>query len=178
MGRKKLRFRDSSEGATFELNLAPMLDMFVSIIPFMLLSATFISVMIIDIPIPVPVAQALQEDRKKEERDVSIQVLISKNEDPVLQIRNPAGKMTRESIPRVNGEPDYNKLHQKLVVAKQQYPKIFRLEVMPKDDVVYQTLVRVMDSARNMDPTDPKIMIDGAATPLLFPDVFLANVME
>jgi hypothetical protein len=34
-----------------------------------------------------------------------------------------------------------------------------------------------MDASRNMENADPKIKIDNAETPLLFPDVVLSNVM-
>ena len=51
--------RDLSAESTFDLNLAPMMDMLVSIIPFMLLSATFLQMMLINVPLPEPVAKAL-----------------------------------------------------------------------------------------------------------------------
>ncbi len=178
MSRRRLRFRDNSGAATFDLNLAPMLDMFVSIIPFMLLSATFITIMIVDVPLPVPVAQALQEDRQKQEREVNIQVTFGKADEMLIQVKEPNGKTDKIAVRKNKAEHDYTDLHTKLVEIKKVHPKIFRLELAPRDDVDYQTIVRVMDSARNMDTTDPKIMIDGSATPLLFPDVVLANMMD
>src|ERR1700733_7395890 len=103
---RNLRFRDSSHEATFDLNLAPMMDMLVSIIPFMLLSATFLQIMLINVPLPTPVAQALAQDRAKTEHEVSIKVDMN-NIGYAMEVRDEAGKVSKFSIPRVAGDWDY-----------------------------------------------------------------------
>jgi biopolymer transport protein ExbD len=169
---RKLRFRDNSEGATFDLNLAPMMDMMVSIIPFMLLSATFLQVMLINAPLPAPVAQALKQDRDKDKREVSIKVQMHVNQNFVIDVKEASGKTAHYAV------VDTQSLHKKLVEIKQSFPKVFRLELNPDSQVDYKSIVQVMDSTRSMENADPKITIEGAETPLLFPDVILANVVE
>jgi biopolymer transport protein ExbD len=174
---RNLRFRDNSHEATFDLNLAPMMDMLVSIIPFMLLSATFMQIMLISTPLPTPVAQALAADRANNQREVVIKVVMENKTGFVLEVTDTSNKTVKETILKKAGQFDYESLHKKLVEAKQKFPKIFRLELNPDEMVDYKSIVKVMDSARDMENADPKILIDNAATPLLFPDVVLSNLM-
>ena len=53
------------EDATFELNLAPMLDIIVSIIPMLLLSVVFVQITVIDTPIPQAVEKAVAAANEK-----------------------------------------------------------------------------------------------------------------
>jgi biopolymer transport protein ExbD len=185
MGFRNLRYRDSSEEATFDLNLAPMMDMLVSIIPFMLLSATFMSIMVISVPLPQSVQKALADDRAKTERDVSISIVMSPQHDFAIDVKDEKGKPSKFTVPRMQsqalaGGSDYNYrgLHKVLVEIKQRFPKVFRVDLNPDEGVPYNSLVLAMDESRNMDVKDPKVLIDGSATPLLFPDVVLANIMN
>lgn len=175
---RRVRARDNSAAATFDLNLAPMLDMMVALVPFLLISATFITVMVIDVPLPVPVAKALQQDRNKDKRQVDILVSVDKRQGMNLVIKSRGGSVQRHRIPNRAGELDTDTLHKKLVKVKQRYPKVFRMKLNPRDSVEYNSVVRVMDAARRMRKDDPKVLIDGAETPLMFPDVVLANVMN
>ena len=52
------------DDSTFELNLAPMLDIIVSIIPMLLLSVVFTRITVIDTPVPQAVEQAVAENTK------------------------------------------------------------------------------------------------------------------
>src|SRR5580700_156737 len=112
---RTLRFRDHSSEATFDLNLAPMMDMLVSIIPFMLLSATFMQIMLINIPLPAPVAQALAQDRAKTEREVSIRVNMDGKIGFILEVTDLNNKSIKTAIPKAANEYDYKALHKKLV---------------------------------------------------------------
>ena len=172
-----LRMRDLSAESTFELNLAPMMDMLVSIIPFMLLSAIYMQIMLINVPLPEPVAKALAEDRALTQREVSIQVDMKPSIGFAISVKDEKGKVTEYTVPRAGSEYDYKALHGRLVTIKQQFPKVFRLELNPDETANYKSIVKVMDASHGMEATDPKIKIDNAETPLLFPDVVLSNVM-
>ncbi len=181
--RMKRRFSRHAGESTFDLNLAPMMDMMVTIIPFLLLSAVFMRMMLIESPLPQSVAQLLQEDRNKKDRDVSISLTLTKTGDANLIVVDAQGKKVQSLIKNVGGHFDAKSVHSHLVQVKQQYPQIFRLELNPEDGVDYKSIVGVMDASRDMERTDPKIFItdpvkkERAEVPLLFPDVVLANLM-
>jgi len=174
---RTLRLRDVSGESTFELNLAPMMDMLVSIIPFMLLSATFLQIVLINVPLPEPVAKALAQDRQQDKREVSIRVDMEGATGFLVEVKDEGGHVTKYTVGNAGSDFDYQSLHRKLVEVKQHYPKIFRVELNPAESVDYKSIVKVMDATRNMENADPKIMIENAETPLLFPDVVLSNVM-
>ena len=179
MSFRTLRYRDVSEESTFDLNLAPMMDMLVSIILFMLLSATFIQILVISTPLPQQVAQALADDRALVKRDVSISVTMTSQTGFALEVKDEAGKITKFLVPVLKtSEFDYASLHKRLVEAKQKFPKVFRVELNPEENIPYDSVVKAMDASRNMEGKDPKVLIEGAETPLLFPDVVLANIMS
>jgi biopolymer transport protein ExbD len=169
--------RDLSAESTFELNLAPMMDMLVSIIPFMLLSATFLQIMLIDVPLPGPIAKALAQDRALTTREVSISIGMESQSGFLIEVKDEAGKVRKYSVAKTNGDFDYKGLHGRLVAIKQQFPKVFRVELNPDETANYKMIVKVMDASRSMENSDPKIKIDNTDTPLLFPDVVLSNVM-
>ncbi|MDZ4677544.1 MAG: biopolymer transporter ExbD [Oligoflexia bacterium] len=171
------RFRDNAAHATFELNLAPMMDMFVSIIPFMMLSVSFMQIMLIDVPLPVPVSQALADDRAQTKREVAISIKMENKLGFAIDVKDERGRNTRLSVGKIGSDFDYVGLHKKLVEVKQRFPKVFRVELNPDDSVDYKSIVQAMDASRSIEKNDPKIMIDKTESPLLFPDVILSNVM-
>lgn len=178
--RRKQRFAEES---TFDLNLAPMMDMMVTIIPFLLLSAAFVSMVVIEVPLPQAVANAIEKDRKNEKPEATVALNVAKSGDAILTVTSPQGKAQKIEIKAQNGKADTDLLHKKLVEVKQQYPEIFKLELNPEDGVDYKSIVAVMDASRRMEKQDPKVYImdpvkkEKAEVPLLFPDVVLANLI-
>jgi len=175
-----MRLRRKPNGrseSTFELNLAPMMDMMVTIIPFMLLSAVFMQLMIIDVPLPQPVAKALEQDRQMKMHEVSVAVNLAKNGVAQVIVTDEKGFSRKFSVAGVGHDFNYSLIHQKLVEVKLQYPKVFRMELNPEDGIPYKSIVGVMDAGRTLSKSDPKVFIEKAEVNLLFPDVVLANLM-
>ena len=153
--------RDLSAESTFDLNL----------------SATFLQMMLINVPLPEPVAKALAQDRAQTTREVSIKVDMNAVAGFMIEVKDEGGRVTKYVVARTANDYDYKGLHSRLVTIKQQFPKVFRIELNPDETANYKMIVKAMDASRNMENADPKIKIDNAETPLLFPDVVLSNVM-
>jgi biopolymer transport protein ExbD len=177
-------FRASrAEDSTFEINLAPMLDIIVSIIPMLLLSVVFIRVMVIDTQVPQVVQKAIEKDRQKENRDVSISVHISSKEGIKLITKRDGAVQETKVAALSDGALDVKNLHLEIVKMKQQFPEVFRLELHPDEDVAYNDIVAVMDQVRTRTNTDPKVSFKDeesgkmVETDLLFPDVVFGNVV-
>lgn len=172
-----------TEDATFEINLAPMLDIIVSIVPMLLLSVVFVKISVIDSQIPQVVANAIEKDRKQENRDVSVSVYIVKDRTLKIILKE-QGK--EQAIPLAKGAEglDLKTLHAEIVKIKVKYPSVFRMELHPDEEIPYSEIVSVLDRVRTRDATDPKISFDDAEsgrkvdTELLFPDVVFGNVTE
>ncbi len=186
--RKKLKFSDLSRQntdteSTFEIDLAPMLALMVTLIPIMLLSTQFVKVMVIETALPQAVQKAIEENKEKEEI-VSYAVDMSKEYGFKVNIELDGKVQDKIEIPTVNGKWDYEKLYGYLYQQKRKTPKIFKLDLSPQKGVPYAEVVKFMDEVRRVKSTDAKLTFldtdtnETVATDLLFPDVIFANVLE
>lgn len=179
---KKFVSNDNEE--SLDVDLAPMLALMVCLIPIMLLSTVFVRVTIIETPLPQVVKQALEEDRQKKERDILVAVEMSQRSGFTLQVSENGKVVATTKLAKKGKDWDLAGLHKELVKVKQGYPKLFRLNLYPSEDVAYEDMVRVMDEARNTKEGDPKLFVIDSEndkkveTDVMFPDVMFGNVME
>jgi len=165
--------------ATFDLNLAPILDIIVSIIPLLLLSIAFVQVKMIDTSVPQVVAEAAQRANEKTETTVALKV--SKTKGFTLEVTKD-GKTMPTQVPNKNNTWDLDGLHAAAFSAKAGNPEVFRVDLNPESDVNLNELVVVMDLLRRnpeakktsfKDPESGQSM----ETELMFPNVLFANII-
>lgn len=172
-------FKRRTEDATFDLNLAPMLDIIVSIVPMLLLSVAFVHVTVIDTPIPQAVERAMAAANEKNKDMVQV----------ALHVSNTGGRFvimdrgqTKETIVAAKGDKlDLEALHKETLAIKKAYPDIFRLELNPDESFPLEEIVAVLDQIRTVAADEPKIVFNDETgkpieTNLLFPDVVFGNV--
>lgn len=176
---RRARFQLNDE-SNFEINLAPMLDIIVSIVPMLLLSVVFFKVTVIDTKVPQPTSKPVAEEKKKD-RDVTLKLAISHSKGMDLSIVE-NGKENRVSVSKTMDEGSYGALKAEILRLKQKYPEVFQIELNPEEDVSYSEIVKVMDRVRSRSAQDPKISFmdketgKAVETDLLFPDIVFANV--
>jgi biopolymer transport protein ExbD len=170
------------EESTFELNLAPLLDMTVVLIPALLLASVFVKITVVDSPLPQPTTQVQPVEQKKD-IEVNLKIEMTAKGGHKLTIQEKGGNTTKD-FPLVNGKMDFEGLYAQMYQTKLKFPSVFKVELMPGADVQYNDIILTMDAVRlkkiKDDPiewTDPKT---GQLLKLdqLFPDVVLANVLE
>lgn len=165
--------------ATFDLNLAPILDIIVSIVPLLLLSIAFVQVKMIDSSVPQVVAEAVQRANDKSETSVALKV--SKKSGFILEVTKD-GKTTPTNVPNKNNAWDLDGLHAAAFAVKEKNPEVFRMDLNPESDVSLNELVGVMDKLRR-NPDEKKVSFKDPAngqsieTELMFPSVLFANVI-
>lgn len=173
------KFRHREEDSTFELNLAPMLDIIVSIIPMLLLSVVFIRITVLETPVPQAVQKAMVESENK--NDVQIQLSVSDSHGFKIQVMH-KGKTQDIDVAKKGNEFDLDGLHKQMVTLKQQYPDVFKMELHPSEEVPLEKIVAVMDKVRNRTKDDPILYFTDTETgkkvetDLIFPDVVFGNV--
>ncbi|MGE4131843.1 MAG: ExbD/TolR family protein [Bdellovibrionales bacterium] len=171
--------RSRSTDATFDLNLAPILDIIVAIVPLLLLSIAFVQVKMIDTTVPQVVAEAIQRANDKTETTVSLKV--SKTTGFMFEI-NKAGKTLPMSVGNRGKDWDLDTLQAMAFTIKQQNPEVFRLDMAPESDVNLDELVKVMDKLRRTPDAQKIAFVDPSSgqkieTELMFPTVLFANVV-
>ena len=173
-------FRTKTEDATFELNLAPMLDIIVSIVPMLLLSVAFVHVTVIDTPIPQVVEKAIAAANEKNKDLIQVSLRISKKTGFIFTVSE-HGK-SKEFPVALSGEKfDLAALHRETLAIKKIYPDVFRLELNPDESIPLDEIVTTLDQVRTTTKNEPKVTFKDEAgkaieTNLLFPDVTFANV--
>jgi biopolymer transport protein ExbD len=176
------------EDATFDLNLAPMLDIIVSIIPMLLLSVVFVQITVIDTPIPQAVEQAVAAANEKNKDLVQVRMSVANDRTVLITIldRGATKEFQVAGIGSgVEAKADLDGLYKQVIAIKKQYPDVFRLELNPSDTVPLVDIVGVMDSVRTTrveNGKPAKLSFNDVTTGksietnLLFPDIVFGNV--
>lgn len=174
------RFSERADDSTYELNLAPLLDIIVSIVPMLLLSVAFVQVTVIDTPVPQAVEKAIAAANEKNKDLVQITLAVSKQTGFRYTVVDRG--QTKERVIAMKGQTlDFEALQNETLTLKKEYPDVFRLELNPEETIALNELVEVMDRLRTTRATDPKVVFkdeSGKAleTNLVFPDIVFGNV--
>jgi biopolymer transport protein ExbD len=139
MARRKWRKKESLETDIMELlNLTPMMDVFTVLVVFLLITAVFTSITIMDLSVPTSAGGAAAN-----RPNFAIEVIVRKSG---LEIAN--GRSVAAAIPKVDGKYDLKKLSEMLVSLKAQYPEKEDATVLMEPKVEYDNLIQVMDAVR------------------------------
>src|SRR3712207_4981564 len=131
MSRKN--FKQRIDDSTFELNLAPMLDIIVSIVPMLLLSVAFVHVTVIDTPVPQAVEKAMAAQNEKKD---AVQILLHVSKQSGFRFTVNDKGQTKETVVAMKGDKlDLDGLHKETLNLKASYPDVFRLELNPDEAV-------------------------------------------
>lgn len=136
-----LRQRKRRTPVDSDLDLLPIMNLFMVLIPFLLLSAVFVKISVIDIYLPQAPTTKAPADNKK-----PLEVL-------TINITNSGFSFSGlgKSIPRINkqkGKYNYKELTKSLLSLKQKYPESGEVILLFIANTPYETVVKTMDSSR------------------------------
>ena len=174
--------RTRTGDATFELNLAPFLDIIVAIIPMLLLSVAFIQVKMIEAPTP-QVVQSTESNPPKPQTQILLK--ISKSSGFLFEVTDKNGRTSTKKVDNTTTqELNYEGLLAAAISIKETYPEVVQLQLAPEADVDFDSIVKTMDQVRMKLRTEPikkASLMDAASSKpaepdYLFPDVIFASV--
>jgi biopolymer transport protein ExbD len=135
------------------LNLTPMMDVFTVLVVFLLITAVFTSITIMDLSVPTSAGGAAAV-----KPNFAIEVIVRK---AGLEIAN--GRAVEAAIPKKDGKYDLQMLSELLLRLKDKYPEKEDATVLMEPKIEYDHLVQVMDTVRGTQaPLFPKISIGDA----------------
>ena len=154
MARTRRRKTEPFETDIMELlNLTPMMDVFTVLVVFLLITAVFTSITIMDLSVPTSAGASASN-----KPNFAIEVIVRK---AGLEIAN--GKAVEAAIPKKDGKYDLQLLSEMLDRLKAKYPEKEDATVLMEPKIEYDHLVQVMDTVRgDKTPLFPKISIGDA----------------
>jgi len=130
---------------TYDIDVTTFLNLMVVLIPFLLITAVFSRLTIVELDLPSNASGAAQQ-----QESFRIEVIVR---EPGIEISN--GTAVIASVPKKDGDYDLESLSEMMVALKQQYPDIDTASVLMEDFIPYDYLIRVMDIVRTVEvPTD------------------------
>lgn len=122
-----------------ELNITAFLNLMVVLVPFLLITAVFSRIVILELNLPTGAGDASMIDKPK----LTIEVIVR---EKGLEIGN--GKTILLRFPKVNDEYDVKTLSEYLLKIKSQYIDKTDATVLMEADIEYKNLVTIMDAVR------------------------------
>jgi len=123
-----------------DLDIMPLMNLFVVLIPMLLISAVFVQLAVVDMHLPPVDAAADTPDRDRIELAVTIQadryVVESRHTDPQVISREDAAHADEELATALQGFAEH-------------YPHNDEIMIVSQGDTRYQELIHLMDMSRD-----------------------------
>ncbi len=127
-----------------DLNVTPVMNIFVILIPFLLLTATFIKIAIIDLTLPT----LDQNTGTNDDVVTDLTVLVVSISPDGFQIKT--SERNYPIIKKKNGGYDLQKLGDNLAEIKKLFPLLEDIVISPTSEVIYQVIINVLDECREV----------------------------
>jgi biopolymer transport protein ExbD len=142
-----------------ELEVTTFLNLMVVLVPFLLITAVFSRIAIVELTLPSSTGGA-----SSEQPAFRVEVIVRSQG---LEISN--GSAVIAAIPNVDGEYDFATLAEYMMSLKRDYPNHEAASVLLERDIPYDYLIRVMDIARSA--VVPSSSEEGFIRVALFPNI-------
>jgi biopolymer transport protein ExbD len=139
-----------------EINMVPIMNMFMVLIPFLLMSASFFHIKAINTSVPVLAEDS--DDAAAAEKQIAVTIVVKLKVDGI-QASALSKDLSEGDLAALDGEFTFNAeseaaytaFSEHLKKVKDRYPKSDTLILIPEDDILYDTIIQTMDVARKMD---------------------------
>ena len=144
MARRRHHYRRRT-GNTYEIDITTFLNLMVVLVPFLLITAVFSRLTIVELNLPSTAGGA--NDNADNFR---VEVIVR---DAGIEISN--GSAVIATVPKVDEAYDLETLSDMMVSLKQEYPEQESASVLMEPLIPYDYLIQVMDIVRSVEvPTD------------------------
>ena len=159
----RIKFKRKKRAETPGLDVTTFLNLMVVLIPFLLISAVFSRVTIMELSVPTASGGS-----PVDKPNFAIEVIVRKTG---LEIAN--GLSVEAAIPKKEEQYDMNMLSNILMRLKDRYPEKNDATVLMEPEIEYDHLVQVMDVVRGAT-----VKVEGSEEPaqrILFPEISIGD---
>jgi len=152
-----------------DINMIPIMNIFLVIIPFLLTSVSFFHISAINTSVPVMADSADNEAKPVEDIKVTVMVEVKSNG---LRLSATAEDLEPEQLSQFEltlksddaGQYPLFEFNHYLQSIKTAYPASSTLILIPDGEVIYETIIQAMDAARKVDddPLFPNVVLSGS----------------
>ena len=136
----------------YEIDVTTFLNLMVVLVPFLLITAVFSRLTIVELNLPSSAGGAATS-----EDGFRVEVIVRKSG---IEITN--GKSIIASIPKKDDEFDLETLSDYMITLKQDYPDLDAASVLMEAHIPYDYLIKVMDVVRSVEvPVEGDDQIEG-----------------
>jgi len=144
MARKKHHYKRRA-GNTYEIDVTTFLNLMVVLVPFLLITAVFSRLTIVELNLPSAAGGATNKAD-----NFRVEVIVR---EEGMEISN--GSAIIASIPKKDEEYDFENLSNLMVELKREYPEHEEASVLMEAQIPYDYLIQVMDTVRSIEvPTE------------------------
>ena len=140
MARRRHHYKRRTKDA-HELDVTTFLNLMVVLVPFLLITAVFSRLTIVELNLPSSAGGAASVDQ-----GFRPEVVVR---EAAIEITN--GLATIATIPKVDEEYDLQALSDFMIELKKQYPSQDSASVLMEKQIPYDYLIRVMDVVRSVE---------------------------
>lgn len=160
LSRRGSRRRDTE---TAELNITAFMNLMVILVPFLLITAVFSRLAILELNLPGSSTETVDP------QDQTFQLEVTVRKDLIeIGDRNQGALAVYQNT---DGGYDYAAVSAKLAEIKEQYPEMTNVSILLESDIAYDVIVQVMDRVR----VEQKIEEDRVVRADLFPDISIGD---
>jgi biopolymer transport protein ExbD len=123
------------------LEITAFINLIVVLVPFLLSTAVFTRLAVLDLTLPAQSSSAVQQLKQGK---LLLEVVIRPDS---IELADRNGGLI-ERVPMVNGAHDVKTLAALIMQLKQKFPDELEASVLAEPDTAYDTLVHVMDAVR------------------------------
>ena len=135
-----------------ELLLVPMIDIFTVLVTFLLMTAVFSRITIMQIDLPSSAAAKAAEPKFR------LEIIVRQDGFELSD-----GKQAIGTIPKMGGAYDMNALTEQVLEVKREHPTAEDASVLAERKVPYDQLVQTMDAIRSTEVPASDALVAGQA---------------
>lgn len=159
--RRRAGRRNNTE--TAELNITAFMNLMVILVPFLLITAVFSRLAILELNLPGSSTEPVDPQEQTFQLEVIVRV------DKIEVGDRNQGLLGR--YPNTADGYDYEAVENKLVELKEKYPEKTDASILLEQDIEYNTLVQVMDMVRVAETVED----DSVVRSDLFPNISIGD---
>jgi biopolymer transport protein ExbD len=160
MARRRHHYRRRTK-APLELDVTTFLNLMVVLVPFLLITAVFSRITVVELTLPSEAG-----GRSPEAQTFRVEVIVR---DDLVEISN--GRSIIAEIPNVEGDYDLPTLSDHIVALKREHRDVEAASVLLEPDIPYDYLIQVMDVVRSVEVSAPDAANTESAYAALFPNI-------